>query len=87
MYHLKLLNCNCSIVCDRSSVDQVTSRNVERASRSEAADRLAADFARRLKGVAQVRLSQVEATAPEAIVMALAEELAPHLDTLLPAPV
>jgi anion-transporting ArsA/GET3 family ATPase len=59
----------------------------EREQRTGAADRLAADLAVRLPGVPQVRLSHLELPAPEAIVMALAEELAPHLDTLLPAPV
>jgi len=56
----------------------------ERTRRAAAAERLAADFRARLPGVQQVRLSQVEAAAPEAIVMALAEELGPHLQTLLP---
>jgi anion-transporting ArsA/GET3 family ATPase len=59
----------------------------ERERRTEAADRLAADLAAHLPGIPQVRLSYLEHPAPEAIVMALAEELAPHLDTLLPAPV
>jgi anion-transporting ArsA/GET3 family ATPase len=59
----------------------------ERERRTEAADRLAAGLAAHLPGVPQVRLSYVELPAPEAIVMALADELAPHLDTLLPAPV
>jgi anion-transporting ArsA/GET3 family ATPase len=53
--------------------------------RTEAADRLAAELASRLRGVPQVRLPHLELPAPEAIVMALAEELAPHLETLLPA--
>jgi hypothetical protein len=59
----------------------------EREQRTGAADRLAADLAAHLRGVPQVRLSFLELPAPEAIVLALSEELAPHLDTLLPAPV
>lgn len=59
----------------------------ERARRTEAADRLAAGLASRLRGVPQVRLSHLELPTPEAIVMALAQELAPHLETLLPAPI
>ena len=59
----------------------------ERARRTEAADRLAADLAAHLPGVPQVRLSYLELPAPEAIVMALADELDPHLGDLLPAPV
>jgi anion-transporting ArsA/GET3 family ATPase len=56
----------------------------ERLTRAEAAGRLALDFAKKLKGVPQVRLSFIEATAPEAIVMALSEELDAHLATVLP---
>jgi anion-transporting ArsA/GET3 family ATPase len=67
-----------------SIADALRALEGERASRSEAADRLAADFAKRLRGVAQVRLSQIEAAAPEAIVMALADEIDAHLETLLP---
>lgn len=58
----------------------------ERASRTAAADRLATDFGKHVKGVAQVRLSYVEATAPEDIVLALAAELDAHLVTLVPSP-
>lgn len=67
-----------------SLVDALRTLEDERASRSAAADRFAADFAKRLEGVAQVRLSQIESTAPEAIVMALSDELDAHIETLLP---
>ena len=67
-----------------SILDTLRTLEDERANRSAAADVLAADFARRLKGVAQVRLPQIESTAPEAIVMALSDELDAHLETILP---
>jgi anion-transporting ArsA/GET3 family ATPase len=56
----------------------------ERHRRAAAADTLASEMSERLPGVPVVRLSHVEAAAPEAIVAALAEELGAHVATLLP---
>jgi hypothetical protein len=56
-----------------SLVATLDALEAERLHRSAAADRLAADFARHLEGVPQVRLPHVEAAAPEAVVLALAE--------------
>jgi anion-transporting ArsA/GET3 family ATPase len=69
-----------------SIIEALDALQDERLSRAEAAGRIAADFARRLQDVPLVRLSYIEATAPEAIVMALSEELDVHLETLLPRP-
>ena len=56
----------------------------ERQSRAAAADTLSADLERRLPRVPILRLPFIEATAPEAVVIALSRELATHLAALLP---
>ncbi len=58
----------------------------ERTSRGSAADALSVDLGKRLPRVPIVRLPQVDAIAPEAIVAALSALLDAHLATLLPAP-
>jgi anion-transporting ArsA/GET3 family ATPase len=60
--------------------------DVEQQARARAADRLAADLGAQLPRVPQVRLPHLELPTPEAIVLALAEELVPHVEALLPAP-
>lgn len=65
-------------------VDALAVLEGERASRTRAADALAATLARKLKRVPLVRLPHVEATAPEAVVAALSRELEGHIATLLP---
>jgi len=64
--------------------DAITMLEGERASRAKAADGVAEHLARRLPKVPIVRLSQIEATAPEVVVAALSRELDDHLETLLP---
>lgn len=55
----------------------------ERRTRAEAADRFCAELHRRLPGIPQVRLPQIEAAHPEVVVMALSEALDRHIDTLV----
>lgn len=49
-----------------------------------AASALSADFAKRSPAIPIIRLSHIEATAPEAIVEALSHELEEHIQALLP---
>lgn len=67
-----------------SMVDAIAMLEAERTSRGKAGDSVAEHLARRLRTAPIVRLSQVEATAPEIIVAALSRELDAHLDVLLP---
>lgn len=62
----------------------LTMLDEERASRSEAAERLSLDFRRHLAGVPIVRLPFIDATAPDQVVRTLSRELTPHLRVLVP---
>jgi len=57
---------------------------LERTARTVAADRQAAELAKRLRGVPLVRLPFLEAATPDAIVVGLAAELEPQLAVLVP---
>jgi len=69
-----------------SMLEAVTMLEEERASRKAAADSLSLDLKKALRKVPVVRLPFIEATAPEAVVAALSNELDGYLDVLLPEP-
>ncbi len=65
--------------------DAVSALEQESASRKSAADALCAELGRRVKKVAQVRLPYVESATPDGTMVALAEAIEGHVETLLPA--
>jgi len=65
--------------------DAVSALAQESAARTAAADALCAELAKRLKGVAQVRLPYVESATPDGTVAALSEAIEGHVAALLPA--
>lgn len=67
-----------------SVAEAVSMLEEERAGRAAAADALSRDLEGRLPRVPVVRLPYIEATAPEAVVAALSQELDGHVETLLP---
>lgn len=67
-----------------SILEAVEVLDEERANRAAAASALSADFAKRVPAIPIIRLSHIEATAPEAIVEALSHELEEHIQALLP---
>jgi anion-transporting ArsA/GET3 family ATPase len=69
---------------EASVLDAVAILEEERATRARAAATFSAELARALPKMPIVRLPFIEAVAPDEVMLALAEELAAHVETLLP---